>query len=129
MTKRANTLTTSALLQLAAWYIYEETNLNGAHSDIADSLINRKQHYGFPMSAFRRANKILDMLFVGKDGRRETFGKQYSESIDKFAINNVFKNRDHRVTALLMAAAVAKDRIPKKVKRANTAPSTKVNLK
>lgn len=135
MTKGFYVYTASYLLDTAAYLLNKSIDKkNGNHMSIEDALIAaRKGENGqkiiFPVSAFRRANLVFDLLYTDpKTKRRVEFGKRYSETLNKHAIDAVKRNAAARVEALRKAAdraqspVTAEDRAG--MKRAVTTPTS-----
>jgi hypothetical protein len=113
--------TTTLLFNMAAVFLHNKTSLyDGDHMSMITAVKLMREKHKFPISAWRRACRILDHIY--ESNHYIGFGKQYSESLDPYAVANVIRNRDNRVTALLLAGEVARSPIRVKIKRVDTAP-------
>ena len=104
------------LFTCAAEYIEKNTNeKTGTHPTVHEAITEAAVAFGFRKEVPMRAHKLFEHLFHrdipnpktrGK-AVNQTFGKNQSDSQDKYAVNNVLVNRDQRTAALYSASQVA----------------------
>lgn len=109
-----NVKTTSNLLNDAATLMRASTDsVTGLHVNCEVAIIKAATLYKYRKEVAQRALREFRTLFgtdvgVAKKGRKlaqePVFGKLFSETRDRFAVKNVLKNRDQRITALVRAA-------------------------
>ena len=110
-----NIKTTSSLLLAAAANILDSTDkTSGLHKDCETAIVSAASLRKYRKEVVQRALREFRVMF-GNDrgepksgrklGKEPVFGKLFSETRDKYALKNVLKNRDARVTALTEAAS------------------------
>ena len=114
--RASNYFTVSRLFTRAAVYIENNTNKKtGTHPTVHEAITEAAVAFGFRKEVPMRAHKLFEHLFhrdiptpktKGK-AVNPTFGKNQSDSQDKYAVNNVLVNRDQRTAALYSASQVA----------------------
>ena len=117
MTNRSNAVMTVAyLLALAASHIKDKTNeKTGTHPTVSQAITEAASEFKFRKDVAPRAIKLFAHLYhtdlpVPKTRSKAnpkpgaTFGKNQSDSQDKYAVASTLKNRDQRYDALLLAS-------------------------
>ena len=114
--KKTAYFTVSRLASMAAAAIVVESTAHksGNHATIEDTVQRVGKEQGFRDDVVGRTLKLFHHHFgfdtsVPKTGSKEfTFGKRYTDTKGKHAINSVCKNALGRVNALDMVSAIAK---------------------
>ena len=113
---RANVKTVSNLLRLAAERIVADTNTKtGEHRTVEEALSTTASDNGFLPDVVLRATREFHVMYhtdypVPRDAKKkhQTFGKNFSATRSKYALENTLKNRDSRVNALLACSEACK---------------------
>ena len=116
--RTSNYFTVSRLFTRAAEHIEKNTNeKTGTHPTVHEAITEAAAAYGFRKEVPMRAHKLFEHLFhrdiptpkikTKSKAVNQTFGKNQSDSQDKYAVNNVLVNRDQRTAALYSASQVA----------------------